>query len=83
MHLYAHISGDSVPISQRKSNLFFNDWNSEVTSYSAVMLLMMLRSDRVIPDIARYRSKTLNKKTVQHHADDDILTEQCFPRAHR
>jgi hypothetical protein len=28
-------------------------------------------------------AKTLNKKTVQHNVDDDILTKQCFPRAHR
>jgi hypothetical protein len=25
-------------------------------------------------------SKTLDKKTVQHNVDDDILTKQIFPR---
>jgi hypothetical protein len=28
-------------------------------------------------------SKTLDKKTVQHNVDDDILTKQIFPRAQR
>jgi hypothetical protein len=32
---------------------------------------------------SRYGSKTLYKKTVQHNVDEDILTKQCFPRAHR
>jgi hypothetical protein len=27
--------------------------------------------------------KTLNEKTMQHNVEDDILTKQCFPRAHR
>jgi hypothetical protein len=31
----------------------------------------------------RASPKTLNKKTVQHNVDDDILTQQCFLRAHR
>ncbi len=27
--------------------------------------------------------KTLYKKAVQHNVDDEILTKQCFPRAHK
>jgi hypothetical protein len=30
-----------------------------------------------------HKSKTLNKKTVQHNVDDDILTKLWFLRAHR
>jgi hypothetical protein len=29
------------------------------------------------------QANTVNKKTMQHNVDDDILTKQCFPRAHR
>jgi hypothetical protein len=35
------------------------------------------------PGPIRLGPKTLYKKTVQHNVDDDILTKQCFPRAHR
>ncbi len=28
-------------------------------------------------------TKDIIQKTVQHNMDDDILTKQCFPRAHR
>jgi hypothetical protein len=31
----------------------------------------------------RIQAKTLNKKTVQHNVDDDILTKQYFPKAGR